>query len=139
MCIMRIMSCRHKRLFNEVKCAPHSTVPFRTTMERHPAPFFSHLLQWYNHNDFFWCKLACGIVQYCVVLIEPPLILSLDPAKLLLLFKYRLLVKQLVFQLTCFFILVQKIRSFLHLIRYISTKMQTKVAFDLEICSISFI
>ena len=28
----------------KIKYSPHSTVLFRTTMERHPAPFFSHLL-----------------------------------------------------------------------------------------------
>ena len=38
------LALKAKRLFNEVKYAPHSTVLFRTTMERHPAPFFSHLL-----------------------------------------------------------------------------------------------
>ena len=65
------------KCYQKVKYPPHSTVLFRFTMERHPDPFFSHLLQWDNHNDFFWCKLACGIVQYCVVLIEPPCILSL--------------------------------------------------------------
>ena len=36
-----------------VKYSQHSSLLFQTPMERHPAPSFSHLLLWDNHNDFF--------------------------------------------------------------------------------------